>query len=304
MMIVRPENIKVTNLCVGCCYVIELYESGDLRVAERSPPSAAAITQACVDVTSIPEHPKACLVTVEDVSGDKYNLVQACCAKGNHLHKITRINKMCNFIDITIDDDFASPHGRKIAIDGLRGPADTIFFTGPCTGGSKWTRLNAARGGKTFDKIQRRRMVFWTLWDSFLIVAKHAISVDARILIELPRGCTYWHDPRMSDFLGKHGFSYADFDGCMYGLVARHGPDKGRPICKPWMIACLDSFLFTFLFGGLTGVILSAPPLDFAVSDSYFVVAHFRYTGFGTVVCMMLSGIYIWWLKITGQSVD
>jgi cytochrome c oxidase subunit I len=32
-----------------------------------------------------------------------------------------------------------------------------------------------------------------------------------------------------------------------------------------------------FLFGGITGVILASPPLDFAVSDSYFVVAHFHY---------------------------
>ncbi len=35
-------------------------------------------------------------------------------------------------------------------------------------------------------------------------------------------------------------------------------------------------FLVTFLFGGITGIILASPPLDFAVSASYFVVAHFH----------------------------
>src|SRR4051812_35255472 len=46
-------------------------------------------------------------------------------------------------------------------------------------------------------------------------------------------------------------------------------------------------FLVTFLFGGLTGVILASPPLDFQISDSYFVVAHFHYVVFGTVVFAM-----------------
>ena len=63
-------------------------------------------------------------------------------------------------------------------------------------------------------------------------------------------------------------------------------------------------FLFTFLFGGLTGVILAAPPLDFAVSDSYFVVAHFHYVVFGTVVFAMFAGFYFWWPKMTGRMLD
>jgi len=63
-------------------------------------------------------------------------------------------------------------------------------------------------------------------------------------------------------------------------------------------------FLFTFLFGGLTGVILSAPPLNFHVSDSYFVVAHFHYVVFGTVVFMMFAGFYYWWPKMTGKMLD
>ena len=60
-------------------------------------------------------------------------------------------------------------------------------------------------------------------------------------------------------------------------------------------------FLVTVLFGGLTGVILASPPLDFNVSDTYFVVAHFHYTVFGTVVFAMFAGLYFWWPKITGR---
>ncbi|MQA05314.1 MAG: cytochrome c oxidase subunit I [Streptosporangiales bacterium] len=63
-------------------------------------------------------------------------------------------------------------------------------------------------------------------------------------------------------------------------------------------------FLTTFLFGGLTGIILASPPLDFAVSDSYFVVAHFHYVLFGTVVFSMFSGFYFWWPKWTGKMLD
>ncbi|MCW2898747.1 MAG: cytochrome c oxidase, subunit [Streptosporangiaceae bacterium] len=60
-------------------------------------------------------------------------------------------------------------------------------------------------------------------------------------------------------------------------------------------------FLVTFLFGGLTGVILASPPLDFQVHDTYFVVAHFHYVLFGTVTFAMFGGFYFWWPKMTGK---
>ena len=63
-------------------------------------------------------------------------------------------------------------------------------------------------------------------------------------------------------------------------------------------------FLITFLLGGLTGVILASPPLDFAVSASYFVVAHFHYVLFGTVVFAMFAGFYFWWPKMTGRMLN
>jgi cytochrome c oxidase subunit 1 len=63
-------------------------------------------------------------------------------------------------------------------------------------------------------------------------------------------------------------------------------------------------FLVTFLFGGLTGVILASPALDFPISDTYFVVAHFHYVLFGTVVFAMFAGFYYWWPKFTGKMLN
>ncbi|WP_312294810.1 aa3-type cytochrome oxidase subunit I [Dermacoccus nishinomiyaensis] len=63
-------------------------------------------------------------------------------------------------------------------------------------------------------------------------------------------------------------------------------------------------FLATFLFGGLTGVILASPALDLHLSDSYFVVAHFHYVIFGTVVFAMFAGYYFWWPKFTGRMLN
>ncbi|MFC4002996.1 cytochrome c oxidase subunit I [Prauserella oleivorans] len=63
-------------------------------------------------------------------------------------------------------------------------------------------------------------------------------------------------------------------------------------------------FIVTFLFGGLSGVLLAAPAIDFQVSDSYFVVAHFHYVLYGTIVFATFAGIYFWFPKITGRMMD
>ncbi|WP_456609367.1 aa3-type cytochrome oxidase subunit I [Blastococcus sp. SYSU DS0619] len=63
-------------------------------------------------------------------------------------------------------------------------------------------------------------------------------------------------------------------------------------------------FMVTFLLGGLTGVLLASPPLDWHVNDSYFVVAHFHYVVFGTVVFAAYAGIYFWFPKMCGRMMD
>ncbi|NIH81152.1 aa3-type cytochrome oxidase subunit I [Amycolatopsis viridis] len=63
-------------------------------------------------------------------------------------------------------------------------------------------------------------------------------------------------------------------------------------------------FLVTFLLGGLTGILLASPPLDFHIHDTYFVVAHFHYVLFGTIVFATFAGFYFWFPKMTGRMLD
>lgn len=78
---------------------------------------------------------------------------------------------------------------------------------------------------------------------------------------------------------------------------------RGKVTFEPPMLFALG-FLFTFIFGGLTGVILSSPAMDWHVQDTYFVVAHFHYVVFGTVVFAMFAGFYFWWPKWSGRMLD
>ncbi|MBV7697342.1 cytochrome c oxidase subunit I [Streptomyces sp. TRM70350] len=63
-------------------------------------------------------------------------------------------------------------------------------------------------------------------------------------------------------------------------------------------------FMVSFLLGGLSGVIVASPPMDFHLTDSYFIVAHLHYVLFGTVVFAMFAGFYFWWPKFTGKLLD
>ena len=69
------------------------------------------------------------------------------------------------------------------------------------------------------------------------------------------------------------------------------------------MLFC-TAFLFQFLAGGLTGVMLAVVPFDWQVSDSYFVVAHFHYVLIGGLVFLFFAGIYYWFPKATGRMLD
>lgn len=78
---------------------------------------------------------------------------------------------------------------------------------------------------------------------------------------------------------------------------------RGQILYKTPMIWAIG-FLVVFVIGGLTGPMLAVAALDFHVTDTYFVVAHFHYVLFGGAVFAMFAGFYFWWPKITGHMLN
>jgi cytochrome c oxidase subunit 1 len=63
-------------------------------------------------------------------------------------------------------------------------------------------------------------------------------------------------------------------------------------------------FVTMFLIGGITGVMLSAPAVDFHLQDTYFVVGHLHYVFFGGSVFGVFAATYFWFPKITGRRLN
>jgi len=78
---------------------------------------------------------------------------------------------------------------------------------------------------------------------------------------------------------------------------------EGRPQLKVPMLYVIG-FIFTFVIGGLTGVIIAAVPLDLQLHDTYFIVAHFHYVLIGGAVFPLLGAITYWFPKFTGRMMS
>jgi hypothetical protein len=68
-------------------------------------------------------------------------------------------------------------------------------------------------------------------------------GLGGHLALELPRHCMYWSQPLLTQFVTNFGLLSAEFDGCMYGLVAKHGDDAGQLLLKPWKLVTTSTRL-------------------------------------------------------------
>ena len=87
------------------------------------------------------------------------------------------------------------------------------------------------------------------------------------------------------------GVEYFDLVGTMWGGAVR--------LTTAMLFAI--AFLIQFLVGGLTGIMVASPPLDYSLNDTFFVVGHFHYTLFAGSLFGLFAGIYYWFPKATGR---
>jgi len=69
------------------------------------------------------------------------------------------------------------------------------------------------------------------------------------------------------------------------------------------MLWCIG-FIAVFTIGGLSGIFLAAFPVDWDLTQSYFVVAHIHYVLFGGSIFGIFGGLYYWWPKMFGRLLD
>jgi len=75
---------------------------------------------------------------------------------------------------------------------------------------------------------------------------------------------------------------------------------KGRPELRLPMLHLLG-FFFTFVIGGLTGVMVAVVPFDWQAHDTAFITAHLHYVLFGGFVFPIFAGLYYWMPHVTGR---
>jgi cytochrome c oxidase subunit 1 len=149
--------------------------------------------------------------------------------------------------------------------------------------------------GETIATFSRRRFFgFQTTVLSLLLFSAISMSVWGHHMFTTNQVPNRYFSLTSTILLVPAGVEYFGFLATMAGGRIR--------FASPMLFSI--GFVLLFLIGGLTGIMVASPPLDYHVHDSYFVVAHFHYTLFGGTVFGLFAAIHYWFPKVTGRLLD
>jgi cytochrome c oxidase subunit 1 len=145
--------------------------------------------------------------------------------------------------------------------------------------------------GEVIATFSRRRFFgYHAMVLSLLAFAALSMSVWAHHMFTTGQVTNQYFSLTSTMIAVPAGIEYFDLVGTMVG---------GSILYRTPMLFAIG-FLILFLIGGLTGIILASPPLDYHLHDSFFVVAHFHYTLFAGSMFAFFAAIYYWFPKVTG----
>jgi cytochrome c oxidase subunit I len=141
--------------------------------------------------------------------------------------------------------------------------------------------------------FSRRRFFGYSLFViSMLLFAALSMSVWAHHMFTTGQVTNQYYSLTSHALIIPAGIEYFDLIATMIG---------GAILFRTPMLFAIG-FILQFLIGGLTGIIVASPPIDYHVHDSFFIVGHFHYTLFAGSVFGLFAATYYWFPKVTGVT--
>ena len=181
-------------------------------------------------------------------------IIEWCCGENSLIGGVKLNNKdtTCITTRITEDIDASSPSGLAYAKNAYyrnRKIPNTLFASIPCTGGTAWNSVNKNNpDGEA--RIEEHRKLFDKIWDNFVKLVKYCDDntddIPVSVVIEWPKGCSYWKNPKVVAFMEFRGLLKVSFDGCYFGLQSS---TNHLPIRKPWTFATSNAEIYDAFHG-------------------------------------------------------
>jgi hypothetical protein len=175
----------------------------------------------------------------------KMLFIELCCGETSELCKLEHTTPTVLGLRVTLRHDVLSKRTLEmlhhcVAELGF-GTRLVVWMSFRCTGGSQMQHINEWKAHQTqnlatLHKINDARWEFSNHFKASQPLVRFVRGLGGHIALELPRHCSYWTEPLLTQFVSTYSLLSAEFDGCMYGLIAKYGDGAGQLMLKHWKL--------------------------------------------------------------------